>query len=110
MNEKDTALLSDDYGRDLASVQALQRKHEGLERDLAALEDKVKPEKASSLAYQWVTTCLCACCWLALQVDLLKQEAMQMTGAPPAALRTIREKEREVLDAWSSLKSRVSQS
>lgn len=42
MNEKDTALLSDDYGRDLASVQALQRKHEGLERDLAALEDKVK--------------------------------------------------------------------
>ena len=41
MNEKDTALLSDDYGRDLASVQALQRKHEGLERDLAALEDKV---------------------------------------------------------------------
>ena len=41
MSEKDTALLSDDYGRDLASVQALQRKHEGLERDLAALEDKV---------------------------------------------------------------------
>ena len=26
---------------DLASVQALQRKHEGVERDLAALEDKV---------------------------------------------------------------------
>ena len=42
MKEKDTALLSDDYGRDLASVQALQRKHEGLERDLAALQDKVK--------------------------------------------------------------------
>ena len=34
MSEKETALLSDDYGRDLASVQALQRKHEGLERDL----------------------------------------------------------------------------
>lgn len=34
-------LSSDDYGRDLASVQALQRKHEGVERDLAALEDKV---------------------------------------------------------------------
>ena len=41
MNEKDTALMSDDYGRDLASVQALQRRHEGLERELAALEDKV---------------------------------------------------------------------
>lgn len=41
INEKDTALSTDDYGRDLASVQALQRKHEALERDLAALEDKV---------------------------------------------------------------------
>ncbi|XP_050699362.1 spectrin alpha chain-like isoform X2 [Eriocheir sinensis] len=39
--EKDVVLSSDDYGRDLASVQTLQRKHEGLERDLAALEDKV---------------------------------------------------------------------
>ena len=40
--EKDAILSSDDYGRDLASVQALQRKHEGVERDLAALEDKVQ--------------------------------------------------------------------
>ena len=29
------ALMCDDYGRDLASVQALQRKHEGLERGLS---------------------------------------------------------------------------
>lgn len=41
ISEKDVVLSSDDYGRDLASVQALQRKHEGVERDLAALEDKV---------------------------------------------------------------------
>lgn len=39
--EKDVVLSSDDCGRDLASVQALQRKHEGLARDLAALEDRV---------------------------------------------------------------------
>lgn len=39
--EKDVVLSSDDYGRDLATVQTLQRKHEGVERDLAALEDKV---------------------------------------------------------------------
>ena len=39
--EKDVVLSSDDFGRDLASVQTLQRKHEGIERDLAALEDKV---------------------------------------------------------------------
>ncbi|KAF7280660.1 alpha spectrin isoform X1 [Rhynchophorus ferrugineus] len=41
ISEKDVVLSSDDYGRNLASVQALQRKHEGVERDLAALEDKV---------------------------------------------------------------------
>ena len=52
MNEKDTALMSDDYGRDLASVQALQRKHEGLERDLAALEDKVCMHACENLIHQ----------------------------------------------------------
>ena len=36
--EKDVILSSDEYGRDLASIQALQRKHEGVERDLAALQ------------------------------------------------------------------------
>ena len=40
--EKDNMLSTDDYGRDLASVQTLQRKHEGVERDLAALEEKVR--------------------------------------------------------------------
>ncbi|XP_072162112.1 spectrin alpha chain [Bemisia tabaci] len=41
ITEKDVVLSSDDFGRDLATVQTLQRKHEGVERDLAALEDKV---------------------------------------------------------------------
>ena len=41
INEKDALISSDDCGKDLASVQTLQRKHEGVERDLAALEDKV---------------------------------------------------------------------
>merc|ERR1719411_1597677 len=39
--EKDEALNSDDIGKDMRTVQALQRKHEGLERDLAALGDKI---------------------------------------------------------------------
>ena len=39
--EKDSTLNNENYGHDLASVQALQRKHEGLERDLAALGEKV---------------------------------------------------------------------
>ena len=42
IQEKDEALSIDDLGKDLRSVQALQRKHEGLERDLAALGDKVQ--------------------------------------------------------------------
>ena len=33
---------STDFGHDLATVQRLQRKHEGLERDLAAIGEKVK--------------------------------------------------------------------
>ena len=41
INEKDMPLSSTDYGHDLTSVQALQRKHEASERDLAALEEKV---------------------------------------------------------------------
>lgn len=42
IGEKDAALSNDDYGRDLNSVQALQRRHETIERDLAALESKVR--------------------------------------------------------------------
>ena len=41
INEKDSIISSDEYGRDLANVQSLQRKHEAVERDLAALADKV---------------------------------------------------------------------
>uniref|UniRef100_A0A915I988 Uncharacterized protein n=1 Tax=Romanomermis culicivorax TaxID=13658 RepID=A0A915I988_ROMCU len=40
--EKDSALSLDDFGRDLTTVQALQRKHEGTERDLAALDGKMQ--------------------------------------------------------------------
>ena len=81
MSEKETALLSDDYGRDLASVQALQRKHEVLERDLDALEEKVKT---------------------------LAMDAAQLVGAQPKSSKVVREKEKDVADAWNTLKSRVS--
>ena len=40
-NEKDVVLSSDDYGKDVPSVEALQRKHDGAMRELAALETKV---------------------------------------------------------------------
>lgn len=40
--EKEEALNNDDLGKDLRGVQTLQRKHEGVERDLAALRDKIR--------------------------------------------------------------------
>ena len=80
MNEKDTALLSDDYGRDLASVQALQRKHEGLERDLAALEDRV---------------------------TALGEEARRLQGRHPSSADQIAAKQAEIVGLWEGLKHKV---
>merc|ERR1719259_419011 len=42
IQEKTEAVSTENMGTDLRSVQLLMRKHEGLERDLAALEDKIK--------------------------------------------------------------------
>ena len=43
--EKDSLLSTEDVGRDLVSVTTLQRKHDALERDLAALAEKVRVAK-----------------------------------------------------------------
>ena len=34
--------MTDDYGKDLASVDALIRKHEELERDISAIDTKLE--------------------------------------------------------------------
>lgn len=78
--EKDVVLSSDDYGRDLASVQALQRKHEGIERDLAALEDKV---------------------------STLGREAERLCGIHADHEPQIRGKRDEIEDYWQSLTARA---
>lgn len=80
--EKDVVLSSDDYGRDLASVQALQRKHEGVERDLAALEDKV-----STLGVEAKRLC-----------DIHADHSDQ-----------IREKQSEIAAYWQSLTAKAKQ-
>ena len=41
LEKKNEALNNDNIRKDLRTVQALQRKHKGLERDLAALGDKI---------------------------------------------------------------------
>ncbi|XP_037907780.1 spectrin alpha chain isoform X2 [Hermetia illucens] len=78
--EKDVVLSSDDYGRDLASVQALQRKHEGVERDLAALEDKV---------------------------STLGDEAQRLCSIHADHSDQIRDKQAEIANYWQSLTAKA---
>ena len=78
--EKDVVLSSDDYGRDLASVQTLQRKHEGVERDLAALEDKV---------------------------STLGQEAERLCGIHADHSEQIESKRAEIVEYWERLTAKA---
>lgn len=48
INEKDAIISPDDYGRDMVSVLTLQRKHEGVERELIALGEKVAALEAEA--------------------------------------------------------------
>ncbi|XP_062606729.1 spectrin alpha chain-like isoform X6 [Saccostrea cucullata] len=77
--EKDAILSTDDYGRDLASVQALQRKHDGVERDLAALEEKVHALSKEAERLE----------------DIHKEQAPQISA-----------KQTEIVDNWEKLKNK----
>ena len=46
------ALLTDDFGKDLATVEALIRKHEELERDISAIDSKLEVRTC-------IPTCTC---------------------------------------------------
>lgn len=76
INEKDVILSSDEYGRDLASIQTLIRKHEGVERDLAALHDKV---------------------------NTLGAEADRLCGIHGDHAEQIRSKHEEIVENWEGL-------
>ena len=80
MKEKKHALLSDDYGKDLASVQALQRKHEGLERELVVLEDKV---------------------------GKLGEEALRLQSKHSASADRIAAKQADIVGLWEGIKRKV---
>lgn len=80
IHEKDEALNNDDFGKDLRSVQALQRKHEGLERDLAALGDKIR------------------------QLD---EAAARLVQGHPDSADTIRSKQEEIHDEWTQLTAKA---
>jgi spectrin alpha len=78
--EKDEALSKDDLGKDLRTVQALQRKHEGLERDLAALGDRIR------------------------QLDEMASKLMQ---THPEAAETIYSKQKEINSEWMQLQGKA---
>merc|ERR550532_60587 len=78
--EKDEALNSDDIGKDMRTVQALQRKHEGLERDLAALGDKI---------------------------NRLDEAGVKMIENHPESRQVIIEKQQEIHEEWKQLQSRA---
>ena len=80
IQEKDQALSVDDLGKDLRSVQALQRKHEGLERDLAALDDGIKR---------------------------LDEAGVKMIENHPESRQVILEKKQEIHEEWNQLKTRA---
>merc|ERR1719264_2356406 len=80
IQEKDQALSVDDLGKDLRSVQALQRKHEGLERDLAALDDGIKR---------------------------LDEAGVKMVENHPESRQVILEKQQEIHEEWKQLQSRA---
>jgi len=51
--EKDSALDNENVGADLPGVQRLQRKHDGLERDLHAIDEKVRKRgRGRTLAFR----------------------------------------------------------
>jgi spectrin alpha len=80
IQEKDDALSIDDLGKDLRSVQALQRKHEGLERDLAALGDKIQQ---------------------------LNDSANKLSKLHPDSCQVIYEKQTEINEEWTQLNSKA---
>ncbi|KAI6645819.1 Spectrin alpha chain, non-erythrocytic 1-like [Oopsacas minuta] len=80
MLDKDRVVSIEDYGNDVHTVQTMIRKHEGIERDLVVLEDKI---------------------------STLSAEAARLQGKLSGKARKIKAKENEVDYTWSSLKKKA---
>jgi len=74
------ALLTDDYDKDLASVEAFIRRHDELERDLTAIENKL---------------------------EHLDHEAERLIAEQPSSRDLIDEKQAEIIDNWEQLTQRA---
>uniref|UniRef100_A0A6B2E568 Putative beta chain spectrin n=1 Tax=Phlebotomus kandelakii TaxID=1109342 RepID=A0A6B2E568_9DIPT len=76
INEKETALMSEDYGQDLETIQSLIRKHEVFETELEAVK---------------------------LQMDVVMKEATKLADTFPDAKEHIEVKRDETVEAWTDL-------
>lgn len=103
IKEKEQLMASDDFGRDLASVQALLRKHEGLERDLAALEDKVGP--SASARGRGGAGSKGAAGALFLQVNTLGGDAERLQETHPQNASQILLKKDELVTNWEQIRT-----
>eukprot|EP00043_Microstomoeca_roanoka_P018637 m.201569 g.201569 ORF g.201569 m.201569 type:complete len:2469 (+) comp16866_c1_seq3:1085-8491(+) len=79
-NEKDVVLSSDDYGKDVASVEALQRKHDAALRDLQALGTKVEE---------------------------LRAESARLNSSQPAMASKVQARLEEIEQGWSALQNKA---
>lgn len=82
INEKISAVLSEDYSHDLETIQALVRTHEGFEAELGAIKE---------------------------QLESVVAEAQKLGDTFPDAKEHIEVKRDETIEAWSELKEKTIQ-
>ncbi|XP_071162084.1 spectrin beta chain-like isoform X8 [Mytilus edulis] len=82
IQEKEGIIASEDFGHDLESVRALISRHEGLERDLAAIS---------------------------VQVEDITKEAERLMSSFPDAQEHIATKHEEMVKAWNNLVEQATQ-
>jgi spectrin alpha len=82
VEEKEVALSSEDIGHDLATVMRLRRKHDGIERDLAALGEKVQE---------------------------LDETANRLMQTHPDQAQSIYDHQKEINERWNDLTSKAEQ-
>ncbi|ALC43340.1 alpha-Spec, partial [Drosophila busckii] len=80
INEKDASLISEDYGQDLESIQALGRKHQVFESELIAIKE---------------------------QVDSVLVEAQKLGEIYPDAREHIEVKRDETVESWTDLQQKT---
>ncbi|XP_046630760.1 spectrin beta chain, non-erythrocytic 1-like isoform X4 [Daphnia pulicaria] len=80
MEEKITKLDTEELGRDLQSVQALQRRHQNLERELAPLEERV---------------------------NRINHLSASVTASYPEEKRAVHTRQKEVQELWEQVKSKA---